>query len=87
MLTLRNAQIVIDRAAGRVATVKIYCGPTAGTTPSVIYTSPTLTGSSSGNCTSNMFWKVANVRINSDGSCTITPINTTTTSSAACTTR
>ena len=75
------------RAAGRVATVKIYCGPTAGTTPSVIYTSPTLTGSSSGNCTSNMFWKVANVRINSDGSCTITPINTTTTSSAACTTR
>ncbi len=75
------------RAAGRTATVRVYCGPSAGTTPMAVYTSSPLTGSSTGNCTSNTFWKVANVLINADGTCTLTALNNYTTSSNACTTR
>ncbi|MFO0650632.1 MAG: MopE-related protein [Polyangiales bacterium] len=75
------------RGAGRTATVKIYCGPTAGTTPSVIFASLPLAGTSSGNCTGNTFWKVANVVIAADGSCTITPLNVYTTSNSACSSR
>jgi len=75
------------RAAGRIATVRIYCGATAGTTPSAVYNSTPLAGTSSGNCTANTWWDVAHIVVNADGSCTITPINTYRTSSAACSTR
>jgi hypothetical protein len=74
-------------ARNRNATVRIYCGPTAGVTPSVVYTSAALAGTSVGNCTSNTWWDVANVTINADGSCAIAAINNYRTSSAACSTR
>jgi len=71
----------------RTATLRIYCGPFAGTTPSVTYTSTPLQGTSVGNCTANTWWDVADVTINPDGTCVIAPINTYRASSAACTTR
>jgi hypothetical protein len=76
-----------SRGAGRTATVRVYCGPTAGVTPSVTYTSAPLAGSASGNCTANTFWKVADVTLNADGSCTLTARNSYVTSSAACAAR
>jgi hypothetical protein len=72
-------------AAGRTATVRVYCGTTGGTTPTAIYTSPVLAGGSSGNCSSNMFWKVARVTMDASGGCTLLNLNTTSTSSARCT--
>ncbi len=74
-------------ARNRNATVRIYCGPFAGVTPSVVYTSAALAGTSVGNCTSNTWWDVADVTINADGTCAIAAINNYRTSSAACSTR
>jgi hypothetical protein len=72
------------RAAGRVATVKVFCGTTAGVTPTHVFTSRALTGTASGNCTANDFWRVARIRFTSASSCTVTNINTYTTSNNAC---
>ena len=69
---------------GRVATVQIFCGTTAGTTPTATYTSRGMNGSSAGDCTNNDFWRVARVTFTSPTACTITPVNTYTTSNNAC---
>lgn len=72
------------RGAGRVATVKVYCGTTGGITPNAVYTSTALAGNDVGNCTNNTFWKVARVAFRADGGCDLTPINTYSTSNARC---
>ncbi|MBX3274118.1 MAG: hypothetical protein KF729_27880 [Sandaracinaceae bacterium] len=72
------------RAAGRVATVNVFCGSTTSTIPTQTFTSRALAGTSAGNCTNNDFWTVARVRFTSASTCTITPINTYRTSSSAC---
>ena len=69
-------------ASGRRATVRVYCG--AGTTPAAVYLSNTLSGTNSGNCTTNTFWRVARITATTSGSCAITPIDTYGTSSAVC---
>jgi hypothetical protein len=74
------------RAAGRVATVRVFCGGDTSTVPDQTFTSRALAGTSSGNCSSNDFWTVARVRFTSASTCTITPINTYRASSVACTT-
>ncbi len=68
--------------AGRRATVKIYCG--AGTTPINTFVSAPMTGNQTGNCTNNTFWRVARINADSMGGCTVTTLNTTQTSTAAC---
>ncbi|MBI5516285.1 MAG: hypothetical protein HY909_21040 [Deltaproteobacteria bacterium] len=72
-------------ARGRTATVQIFCGTTTGTTPTATFTSRAFTLSASGNCSNNDFWRVARVVFSSPTTCTVTPINTYTTGSAACT--
>jgi hypothetical protein len=69
-------------AAGRIATVKIYCG--SDTTPKATYTSRALAGTSSGQDSSNDFWKVARVTFTTLSNCTITTIDTYQPSSAVC---
>ncbi len=71
--------------AGRIATVRVFCGSTTTTIPTMTFTSRALTGATAGNCTANDFWKVATVRFTSATTCTITPINTYSPSSARCT--
>jgi len=73
------------RSAGRIATVRVFCGSTTSTTPTMTFTSRALAGTAAGNCTANDFWKVARVRFSSATACTITPINTYQTSSSVCT--
>ena len=72
-------------AAGRIATVNVFCGSTTSTTPTMTFTSRALAGASSGNCSTNDFWKVARVRFSSATACTITPVNTYQASSGVCT--
>lgn len=71
------------RSAGRVATLQIFCGGV--TAPTQTFTSVPLGGASAGNCTTNDFWRVATVTFTSPSTCLITPINTYTASSQACT--
>jgi hypothetical protein len=71
-------------AAGRTATIQVFCGSTSGTTPTQTFTSRPLAGTDFGNCTTNDFWKVATVVMTSPTSCTITPINTYSNSSQRC---
>ena len=72
-------------ARGRIATVKVFCGSTTSTVPTMTFTSRALAGSGLGNCTSNDFWKVARVQFTSPTTCTVTAINTYQTSSSVCT--
>ncbi len=72
-------------AAGRTATVKVFCGSTSSTMPTQTFTSHVLSGTGAGNCTSNDFWRVATVTFTSATACTITPIDTYTPSTNACT--
>lgn len=69
-------------AAGQAATVQVFCG--AGTSPARTFVSRPLTGDQSGPCSSNDFWKVARVAFTATSTCTIAPIDTYVTSSAAC---
>ncbi len=62
------------RAAGRVATVDVFCGGVSS--PSQTFTSRPLQGNSSGDSSPNDFWKVAQVVFTSPTTCVITPINT-----------
>jgi hypothetical protein len=71
-----------DAAAGRVATVTIFCGGV--TAPTFTATSNPLQGSAGGDCTNNDFWRVATVTFTSASQCTVTPIDTYTTSNQAC---
>lgn len=72
-----------NNAMGRVATVRVFCGP--GTTPAATYTSRAFGASTgTGNCGTNEFWRVASVVFTSATACTLTPINTYNPSSAAC---
>lgn len=70
--------------AGRRATVRVYCG--AGTVPVATYLSNVLSGSSAGNCTGNTFWRVARITADPSGGCTLSPLDTYSTSSNACST-
>ncbi len=63
-------------AAGRIATVKIFCGSTTSTVPTATYTSRALAGTSAGSASTNDFWKVARVTFTSASACTITAVNT-----------
>jgi len=67
---------------GRRATIKVYCG--GGTTPVSTFASATMTGTQTGNCTDNSFWRVARVTADAGGGCTVAPIATVTTSTHAC---
>lgn len=69
-------------AAGRIATVQVFCGGV--TAPTRTFVSAPLSGTDGGNCSSNDFWKVATVQFISTSSCAIAPLNTTVQSSAAC---
>jgi len=71
------------RAAGRVATVRVYCGA-SGTTPAAVYTSRPLAGTASGDCTANTFWRVARATVRADGTCDLTPLDRDGPSSDAC---
>jgi hypothetical protein len=73
--------------AGRIATVRVFCGTTVGTIPTQTFTSTAMTGTAAGNCTANTFWKVANITINTDGTCTIAALANYASSSTRCTTR
>jgi HYDIN/CFA65/VesB family protein len=68
---------------GRISTINVFCGGV--TTPTMTFTSTPMTGGMAGDCNDGSFWKVANVTFSSITSCTITPINTYTTGSMACT--
>jgi hypothetical protein len=61
-------------AAGRIATIKIFCG--SDTNPKATYTSRPLTGDSSGQSSVNDFWKVAKVNFTTISTCDVTTINT-----------
>jgi hypothetical protein len=67
---------------GRRATIKVYCG--GGTTPVSTFASAAMTGTQTGNCTNNSFWRVARVTADAGGGCTVAPIATVTTSTHAC---
>ena len=73
------------RAAGRRATIDIFCGETMTTVPTASFTSRALAGTAAGNCSANDFWTVARVTFTSPSTCTVTPIDTYRPSSAACT--
>jgi len=68
--------------AGRIASIKVYCGP--GTVPVSTFTSVAMAGTSTGNCTNNSFWRVAQITADSAGGCAVLPINSITTSTNAC---
>ncbi len=70
-----------SRSAGRRVTIDIFCG---GTLPQATYVSRPLVGSGSGNCSTNDFWKVAQVTFTSQNTCTVIPVDTYGPSSAAC---
>ena len=69
-------------AAGRVATVRIFCG--GGTTPVASFTSLPMTGNEVGNCTNNSFWKVGHVRFSSATACTVDPFDNYRSTQGAC---
>jgi hypothetical protein len=69
-------------AAGRVATIDIFCGGVL--MPTYTAMSSPLQGSAGGQCTGNDFWKVATVTFTSPSQCVVSPINTTTPSTQAC---
>ena len=73
------------RAAGRLATIDVFCGSTTSTVPTRTFTSRALAGTSAGNCTANDFWTVARVVFTSATACTVTAIGTYRASSVACT--
>ena len=62
------------RAAGRVATVDVFCGGV--TSPTQTFVSRPLQGNASGDSSSNDFWRVAQVVFTSPTTCVITPLNT-----------
>jgi hypothetical protein len=68
--------------AGRIATIKIYCGDL--TDPAATFVSRAFTGNSGGNCSVNDFWKVAGVNFSSPTECSIVPIDTYSPSSERC---
>lgn len=70
------------RAAGRTATLQIFCGGVL--MPTQTFTSRPLNGNDAGNCTPNDFWTVARIDLAPNSSCTITPIDTYTASSDRC---
>jgi hypothetical protein len=71
-------------AAGRTATVRIFCGTTMGTTPTQTFVSRRLTGTDGGNCTSNDFWRIATITFTDRSNCTISTIDRYSTSQDAC---
>jgi hypothetical protein len=72
-------------SAGRTAVVNVFCGTTAGTTPTQTFTSIPLSGAAAGGqCNDGSFWHVATVTFSSAQVCTITPINTYNTGAGAC---
>lgn len=71
-----------SRSAGRLVTMEIFCGGV--TTPTASFVSQPLSGTASGNCSGNDFWKVATVVFTSQSTCTVTPINTYGPSSTYC---
>lgn len=72
-----------SRGNGRIATVRIFCG--SSTVPTATYVSRAFTGTSGGQCTTNDFWKPASVVFTSPSSCTITYLDSWSTSGARCT--
>lgn len=70
-------------AAGRLATIELYCGGV--TTPTQVFVSNPLSGTAGGDCTINDFWRVATVTFVTPSTCVITPIDTYGPSAAACT--
>ena len=46
--------------------------------------SAAMAGTSTGNCTNNSFWRVAQITADTGGGCTVLPINSITTSTNAC---
>jgi hypothetical protein len=72
------------RACNDHATIQIFCG--GGTMPVQTFVSNLLTGGSAGNCNDGSFWKVATVVFNSPAVCAVTPIDTYTTGTDACST-
>ncbi|MBN8610516.1 MAG: hypothetical protein J0L92_08030 [Deltaproteobacteria bacterium] len=73
------------RAAGRTASIDVFCGARMSTMPTATFTSRPLAGTAAGNCTANDFWTVARVTFTSPSTCTVTPIDTYRASSLACT--
>lgn len=70
------------RSAGRIATLEVFCGGTV--VPTSTFISRALVGADAGNCTANDFWTVATVVFTSQTTCTVTPVNTYTTSAERC---
>ena len=71
------------RAAGRRATIEVFCGGTS--VPDASFVSRPLRGNNAGRCTSdNDFWRVATVRFTSGGQCVIRPIDTYASTNQAC---
>jgi hypothetical protein len=64
------------RAAGRIATVNVFCGDTSSTTPQQTWVSRPLMGTEMGLCMATDFWRVARVTFTSLSTCTIEPIDT-----------
>ncbi|MBI2374183.1 MAG: choice-of-anchor D domain-containing protein [Deltaproteobacteria bacterium] len=69
-------------AAGRVATIQIFCGGVSS--PTATFTSRPLQGTDGGDCTDNDFWTVAQIQFTSIATCNITPIDTYTPSIDRC---
>ncbi|MBK6690471.1 MAG: choice-of-anchor D domain-containing protein [Deltaproteobacteria bacterium] len=70
------------RSAGRIVTLEIFCGGTV--VPTATFISRALIGADAGNCTPNDFWTVATVVFTSATTCTVTPVNTYSTSADRC---
>ncbi len=72
-------------AAGRIATVEVFCGDTTSTTPQQTFVSRALTGTENNNCTNNDFWRVARVTFTGAATCTIQSVDDYVPSATACT--
>ena len=73
----------------RVATIRIYCGDTSVTPVATFVSAPltSTTGGSTSSCTdASDFWRVATVTFSDPATCTVTPIDSVTTSNDACST-
>jgi hypothetical protein len=75
-----------SNGVGRIATVNVFCGDTASTTPQQTWVSRALQGMEpGGQCNGNDFWRVARITFTSAATCTIETIDDYITAATSCT--
>jgi hypothetical protein len=71
-----------SNGAGRIATIKVFCGP--GSAPKATYVSRAFTGNAGGQCTTSDFWKPANVVFTSPSTCVVSLLDAWSDSNSRC---